>query len=375
LVTSAAARLRPRRRLLILATVVSLLILAAAQYLAGRDAGTAGAAPAPLNGSSARYPVRGIYDRDFSTTGFDREAALGFNFIDSGPSRDFDLLAARGLKGFVWLGGYSNDTCSFEESDAWVISHVTAIAGNPGVGAYFIDDEPDASECPNAPAQIKARSELVKSIDPGPPTFVVVYKVSQFALFAHTTDVLGLDHYPCSYKNGCDYSIIDEEAAEADRLGVRYWGVIQAWGEDDWYRLPTRSELHNQFVHWRATNMEGYLVFAWHYPDDLPALWLANHPGLQAQLDIENRGYPNTSIISGPAARTVRRRATFRFRSTEPGSSFRCRLDGGRWRPCSSPKVYQGLPRGRHTFRVRARDWVGNVDPTPAQRRWRIVRS
>ena len=164
-------------------------------------------------------------------------------------------------------------------------------------------------------------------------------------------------------------------AAEADRLGVRYWGVIQAWGEDDWYRLPTRSELHNQFVHWRATNMEGYLVFAWHYPDDLPALWLANRPGLQAQLDIENRGYPNTSIISGPAARTVRRRATFRFRSTEPGSSFRCRLDGGRWRPCSSPKVYQGLPRGRHTFRVRARDWVGNVDPTPAQRRWRIVRS
>jgi hypothetical protein len=234
------------------------------------------------------YAVRGVYDRDLSATGFDDEAAIGFNFIDSGPYRDdMDALAARGLKGFVWLGGYSNTTCRFRKSDAWVRSHVSEIAGHRGVGAYFIDDEPDAAKCPRAPRQMKARAGLVKSVDPRPPTLVVSYKIPQLKLFARTVDVLGLDKYPCSIKNGCDYSKIDAQAAEADRLGVRYWGVIQAYG-DDWYKVPTADELHQQFEHWRSTNMEGYLVFAWRYPDDSPGTWLAKNSALQAQLATEN---------------------------------------------------------------------------------------
>jgi hypothetical protein len=238
--------------------------------------------------ADTRYAIRGVYDRDASATGFDFESAIGFNAIDSGPYKDqMDALAARGLKGFVWLGGYSNTTCAFNQSDDWVRSHVAAVAGNPGVGGYFIDDEPDPVSCPNVAQQIKARSDLVKSIDPGPPTFMVDYKVDRFSLWAGKTDVLGLDHYPCSIKNGCDYSKIDAEAAEADRLGIRYWGVIQAHG-DAWYKVPTPDELHQQFVHWRATQMEGYLVFAWHFPDNDPSLWLANNLPLQAQLALEN---------------------------------------------------------------------------------------
>jgi hypothetical protein len=234
------------------------------------------------------YTIRGVYDRDASATGFDLESAIGFNFIDSSPNKDqMDQLAARGLKGFAWLGGYSNTTCTFNQSDDWVRSHVAAVAGNPGVGAYFIDDEPDPVSCPNVADQIKARSDLVKSIDPGPPTFMVDYKVDQFARWAGKTDILGLDHYPCSIKNGCVYTKIDAEAAEADRLGIRYWGVIQAHG-DAWYKVPTADELHQQFVHWRATHMEGYLVFAWRFPDNDPSRWLANNLALQAQLALEN---------------------------------------------------------------------------------------
>ena len=243
--------------------------------------------PASTGKAGSTYDVRGIYDRDSSPTGFDDEAALGFNFIDSDPFDDFDGLAARGLKGFVWLGGYSNETCSFTESDDWVRENVSKIAGSPGVGAYFIDDEPDAAKCPRAPAEMKARSDLVKSIDPGPPTFLVTYKIDQFKLFAKTVDVLGLDVYPCSIEAGCDYTKIDAQAEQADSLHVRYWGVIQAFG-DDWYKLPTPDELHRQFTHWRATNMEGYLVFAWRHPEGMPSLWLANHPDLQRQLAVEN---------------------------------------------------------------------------------------
>ena len=245
-------------------------------------------APAPSPSPGPRYAIRGVYDRDLSATGFDDEAGIGFNFIDSGPYRDqMDSLAARGLQGFLWLGGYSNTTCSFNNSDDWVRSHVTAVAGHAAVGAYFVDDEPSPVACPSAPDQMKARSDLVKSLDPVAPTLVVIHKPEWLRLFAGKADVLGLDKYPCSTKNGCDYTKIDAQAAEADRLGVRYWGVIQGHG-DDWYKVPTADELHQQFEHWRSTKMEGYLVFAWRYPRDRPETWLANNVLLQTQLAIEN---------------------------------------------------------------------------------------
>ena len=255
---------------------------------------TSGSVPAARDARPrrrARYPIRGVYDRDLSPTGFDHQAALGFNFIDSNPSRDqMTRLARRGLKGFVWLGGYSNDSCTFRNSDEWIRSHVASVARSPAVGAYFIDDEPDASSCPTAPAQMRARSRLVKSIDRRRkrPTFIVLQRPEQLKLFARTVDVIGLDRYPCKvHLNGCDYSVIHRQAAEANRLRIRYWGVIQAH-TDGYYKLPTPAELHQQFVHWRRTKMEGYLVFAWRWPEDEPENWLANRPALRAQLAKEN---------------------------------------------------------------------------------------
>jgi Ca2+-binding RTX toxin-like protein len=40
---------------------------------------------------------------------------------------------------------------------------------------------------------------------------------------------------------------------------------------------------------------------------------------------------------------------------------------------CSSPASYSGLAPGRHTFRVRAVDRAGNVDPSPAERSWSVA--
>lgn len=86
---------------------------------------------------------------------------------------------------------------------------------------------------------------------------------------------------------------------------------------------------------------------------------------------------PNTRIRKAPRRRILtsrsRARATFKFTSSEPGSSFRCKLDGKPFRPCTSPKRLRVKP-GRHRFKVRAIDQAGNVDPTPATARWRVVR-
>jgi hypothetical protein len=80
---------------------------------------------------------------------------------------------------------------------------------------------------------------------------------------------------------------------------------------------------------------------------------------------------PDTTITAGPSG-TSGRDATFEFASTEPGSTFECRVGGGPWNGCSSPAQYTGLGAGHHTFDVRATDAVGNVDPTPASRTWSV---
>jgi hypothetical protein len=81
---------------------------------------------------------------------------------------------------------------------------------------------------------------------------------------------------------------------------------------------------------------------------------------------------PNTQITSGPRVSTRSRRATFRFRANEGNVTYVCKLDGRAWLPCRSPKRYARLRTGWHTFRVRAIDRTGKLDPTPAGRRWRI---
>jgi hypothetical protein len=81
---------------------------------------------------------------------------------------------------------------------------------------------------------------------------------------------------------------------------------------------------------------------------------------------------PDTQLSSGPSGSTTATTADFAFTGSEPGSTFECRLDGGAWGACSSPRSYGGLGTGSHTFDVRATDAAGNTDGTPASRSWTV---
>jgi Protein of unknown function (DUF3152) len=81
---------------------------------------------------------------------------------------------------------------------------------------------------------------------------------------------------------------------------------------------------------------------------------------------------PQTRITTGTGGRTRTGSAAFAFVSSEAGSTFHCKLDRRAWRPCRSPQRYRRLGHGRHVFQVRARDRAGNLDATPAGRRWRV---
>lgn len=81
---------------------------------------------------------------------------------------------------------------------------------------------------------------------------------------------------------------------------------------------------------------------------------------------------PSTTITEGPSGRSASADASFRFSSSEAGSSFECSLDDEPFDACASPVELTGLDDGAHEFRVRAIDTAGNSDSSPATRAWTV---
>jgi hypothetical protein len=273
---------------------------AGSDCVASVAAGTAVAeryvAPPPL----ARGPyrsggfVRGIYGTDSSATGYDLTAAHGFNTVEVGPYREaLDDVQRRGLRAYVWMGSWSNDSCSWERDDGWVTGRARELAGHPALLFYYLGDEPLYSACPGGPAAYRQRTALIHRIDPGHDTFTAIQAWDEgagealpYQHWVGTVDILGLVIYPCAhpYTPVCNWGEIDQAIAKADRIPIpRYYGLIQAF-QDSYYRLPTAGEIHEQFRRWRQSRMEGYLVFNWNYGGTS----LESYPDRLRQLRAEN---------------------------------------------------------------------------------------
>jgi len=82
---------------------------------------------------------------------------------------------------------------------------------------------------------------------------------------------------------------------------------------------------------------------------------------------------PNTTLKKRPPNRTKDRTPTFRFKANEAGSTFLCKLDRRKPRPCTSPFTTKRLTLGRHTLKVFAVDASGNRDPSPAKDTFKVI--
>ncbi|MGZ8665786.1 MAG: hypothetical protein ACXWZM_01600 [Solirubrobacterales bacterium] len=91
---------------------------------------------------------------------------------------------------------------------------------------------------------------------------------------------------------------------------------------------------------------------------------------------VEDSLAPRTRITLGPGVKTRRRTAVFRFLDAtgNPGTTFLCRLDRGKWRSCKTPRRFRRLHFGRHVVRVKATDAAGNRETAGAKRRFKVIR-
>ncbi len=86
---------------------------------------------------------------------------------------------------------------------------------------------------------------------------------------------------------------------------------------------------------------------------------------------------PNTSILEAPLDHSTESLGVFRFSGADNQSpvTFECRFESAEesaWQPCESPKTYGNLVNGEYTFEVRALDFSGNRDPSPAVHTWTV---
>jgi hypothetical protein len=89
--------------------------------------------------------------------------------------------------------------------------------------------------------------------------------------------------------------------------------------------------------------------------------------------ELQDTTPPDTIIDSGPSGTTHDPTPALTFHSTEGGSTLECKVDGGAFAPCSSPRTLAHLADGSHTFQVRATDAANNVDPSPASRDFNVT--
>ncbi len=84
---------------------------------------------------------------------------------------------------------------------------------------------------------------------------------------------------------------------------------------------------------------------------------------------------PDTRIVSGPPSLSNSRNAAFDFDvvEAEAGVTYECKLSPATtFTSCTDPADFTVPADGTYTLEVRARDTVGNVDPTPATYTWTV---
>ena len=115
---------------------------------------------------------------------------------------------------------------------------------------------------------------------------------------------------------------------------------------------------------WRLSNDATNTAFehGW-YIDDIRVYSCANLP-------VPDTTAPETTIDSGPKKKTTKKKAKLKFSANEP-ATFVCKLDKKDFQPCGSPSKFKAKKFAKHKVLVRAVDLAGNVDPTPAKRKWK----
>jgi DNA-binding transcriptional regulator of glucitol operon len=209
-------------------------------------------------------------------------------------------------------------------------------------------------------------------VDTTPPTATISFPES------------GFTYSPSAFNQGCPGGICgkvrDGHGVVAVAISIRQ-GAGQWWGGSSFNKA---SETFNA----ASVESPGANATGWSYPFSLPPdgnytvhVRATDEAGnvtpaasqAEASFTIQSSTPPAPTITSGPEEETAAKSATFSFSDSAPGVTFLCGRDERVFTACTSPKTYEPIAQGEHTFYVEAKNAAGIVSPASTYR-WTVVK-
>jgi DNA-binding beta-propeller fold protein YncE len=141
------------------------------------------------------------------------------------------------------------------------------------------------------------------------------------------------------------------EFARSSSGTLSYLACFSYSVSDSGCTMPIHNSLH--YSYWAAISPDGGSIYI-----------AGNGDGSVSEL---------TRVLAAPSTRITKvkktaRTVTLHFVSSEPASTFKCKVDKHKFTTCRSPHVFKKLKKGRHHFSVEAINSQGRADRTPAKR-------
>ncbi|MBM4153863.1 MAG: hypothetical protein FJ221_02385 [Lentisphaerae bacterium] len=157
---------------------------------------------------------------------------------------------------------------SREAADAAVRTSVGALRDHPAIAAWYINDEFPLERLD----ELSARQRLMEELDPGRPTWSVLYQIDDLRAYLPTADVLGTDPYPVPAtppRKALDWARKSVRATFDTRA---VWMVPQVFNwasykktpeERARQRAPTLDEMRSMAWSCIAAGADGLIFYSW----------------------------------------------------------------------------------------------------------------
>jgi lysophospholipase L1-like esterase len=330
---------------------------------------------APESAAATDHPYVALGDsvaRGYGVS--ESQSYVGWMYATYQPSLGVDRLLNRSQNGATSTSLKDGGQLAQALADINAASDTEAvtidIGGNDYLNGQCTTNWDDPSTCPYRANLASILSQLQAALDADPAD-------ERFAVMAYYNPGVGL---PSEAEfdlaglganlaiglsdTGADVGLNDVIYREAAKLGVPVadpWAAFKAHGQAFMY-----DRVH--------PNEAGHAAIAQAFCEATTVSCVAPPPPPPPPPPPADTAPPRTHFTKRPPNKTERTKVKFKFTSSEPNSTFECKLDTKKWKRCESPRKLDGLKPGKHKFKVRAIDAAGNVDPSPAKDKFKILK-
>ncbi len=151
-----------------------------------------------------------------------------------------------------------------EDAQTYIERIVNARKNHPAIMAWYCNDEIPLEKFP----LLLERQRLLERIDPGHPTWTVLYQFGDVREYYPTFDVIGTDSYPIPGRPISDVAM-QTRTADEEVMGLKpIWQVPQAFAWADCHvrgdsRFPTREEMVNMSWQCVANGANGLIYWCY----------------------------------------------------------------------------------------------------------------